>query len=216
MTELPFRRLAVYVVAGLVVLGVGIWGLVTMRHEAGGSETRTVIEDPGASKETTSSGAGVSTTLRQIYVQVLGEVRRPGVYALPLGSRVFEAVKVAGGLTERADEQNVLLAALVADGGRIVVPARGQAPTPGSSSPPSTEVAAGLGGKGGPGSGAPVSLSTATAEELDGLPGVGPAIAQRIISFREANGGFTSVDQLEEVPGIGPATLTRLRGLIIP
>jgi competence protein ComEA len=215
MAELPLRRLAVYVIAGLVVLGVGIWGLLSMRQEAGGSEARAVIEDPGGSKEATSSGTAVSTTQRQIYCQVLGEVRRPGVYALPLGSRVFEAVKAAGGLTERADEQNVLLAALVTDGGRILVPARGQAAAPGSSSPLSTAAAA-PGGKRGTGSGAPVSLSTATAEELDGLPGVGPAIAQRIIAYRETNGGFTSVDQLEEVPGIGPATLARLRSLIIP
>ncbi len=133
------------------------------------------------------------------------------MYALPLGSRVFAAVEAAGGLTPEADGEAVSLAATVADGGRIVVPVKGAVGAPPAGQGPAggtsgqMEAAAG-----------PVSLSTAAVEELDRLPGIGPAIAGRIVSYREANGPFTSVDELEEVPGIGPALLERLRDLVVP
>jgi competence protein ComEA len=118
------------------------------------------------------------------------------------GSRVADAVEHAGGATPKADLALVNLAAPVADGTQIVVPARSRAP-------------AGGGGDGGA-EGGPVHLNTATVEELDTLPGVGPVTAQKIVDFREENGAFASVDELDAVPGIGPARLEELRKLVVP
>jgi competence protein ComEA len=140
-----------------------------------------------------------------VLVHVVGAVREPGLYRLKDGSRVADAVARAGGATPKADLALVNLAAPVADGTQVVVPAR--APPPG---------AAGPAGGSGPGRAGPVHLNTATVEELDALPGVGPVTAQKIIDFRQANGAFASVDELDAVPGIGPARLEELRKLVAP
>ncbi len=123
-----------------------------------------------------------------IEVAVQGEVARPGVYELPFGSRVEDAVAAAGGMLPAAAGDLVRLAAPVNDGQTVHVPARAS---------PS-------------GGGERVSLNSATPEELDALPGIGPVMAQRIALHRP----YGSVDDLLEVPGIGPATLERLRPLV--
>jgi competence protein ComEA len=140
-----------------------------------------------------------------VLVHVVGAVREPGLYRLKDGSRVADAVARAGGATPKADLALVNLAAPVADGTQVVVPAR----------PPPSGAAAPAGGSG-PARSGPVHLNTATIEELDALPGVGPVTAQKIIDFRQANGAFTSVDELDAVPGIGPARLEELRKLVAP
>lgn len=136
-----------------------------------------------------------------VVVHVAGAVRRPGLYRLRDGARVADAIARAGGPTRRGDVNAVNLAALVADGEQIVVPVAGAA----------VAVAPGPGV-----GGATVHLNGADAAALDALPGVGPATAARIIAWRDANGGFRSVDDLEQVPGIGPARLDALRGLVAP
>jgi competence protein ComEA len=139
------------------------------------------------------------------YVDVVGAVRRPGLYRVPDDARVADAVARAGGPTAGAQLELVNLAARVADGEQVVVPRRGAAvvaATPGS-------------GGGGAPSG-PVHLNSATVEELDTLPGVGPVTAQKIVAYRQAHGGFGSVEELDAVPGIGPARLADLRGLVAP
>jgi competence protein ComEA len=144
---------------------------------------------------------------RDVYVDVVGAVRRPGLYRLHEGSRVAEALARAGGVTAKAELELVNRAGLIADGEQIVVPRRGAA------------VAAAGGGGGGTGSGAtagPVHLNSATLDQLDALSGVGPVTAQRIIDYREQHGGFRSVDELDAVPGIGPARLEQLRGAVAP
>jgi competence protein ComEA len=146
-----------------------------------------------------------------VAVHVAGAVRRPGVYRLPAGSRALDAVERAGGATRRADLDAVNLAALVVDGERIVVPRK----------PPPGVAAAGGGAAGSADAGASappaiVHLNGATVEALDALPGVGPALAERIVAFGRENGGFRSVDDLQEVPGIGPVRLEALRGLVAP
>ena len=128
---------------------------------------------------------------------------RPGLYHLPQGSRVADAVARAGGLTSRAERTAVNLAAPIADGEQILVAARG---SPGG--------AAASGGTGAPA--APISLSSATAEQLDTLPGVGPVTAQKIVAYRQQHGPFTSVEALDAIPGIGPARIADLKGLVVP
>ena len=137
-------------------------------------------------------------------VHVAGAVRRPGVYRMGGDSRVIQAVRMAGGPTGRADLSRLNLAAPVSDGQQVVIPVRA---APGSAS--------GAAGPAGEGSG-PVSLSSATAAQLETLDGVGPALAGRIIAWRDAHGGFSSVDQLDEVPGIGPARMEALRPRVVP
>ena len=138
-----------------------------------------------------------------LYVDVVGAVRRPGLYRLRDGSRVADAVTRAGGPTPKAQIELVNLAARIADGEQIVVPRRGlaaaSAPTPG----------------GGAASG-PVHLNSATLEQLDALPGVGPVTAQKILDYRQKHGAFGSADELDAISGIGPARLETLRDLVAP
>ena len=148
------------------------------------------------------AGAATPAKPKQLYVDVVGAVRRPGLYRVAEGARIADVVRRAGGPTSKAEIELVNLAALVADGEQIVVPRRG-----------SVAVAA-AGGSAEPRG--PVHLNSATIEQLDELPGVGPVTAQKIVDYRTAHGGFSSVDDLDAVPGIGPARLADLRALVAP
>lgn len=147
--------------------------------------------------------AAVPAKAKQVYVDIVGAVRRPGLYRVRSGARVADAVAHAGGPTRKADLQLVNLAALVADGEQVVVPLRGAGGAPAAAPPGSAPTG-------------PVHLNSATLEQLDALPGVGPVTAQKIIDFRTQHGGFDSVDDLDAVPGIGPARLADLRPLVAP
>jgi len=136
----------------------------------------------------------------QLVVDVAGAVRLPGLYHLAAGTRIADAVAAAGGATGKADVTLVNLAAPLADGEQVLVPERGAAASAGAT----------------PSATAPLDLNTASAEQLDALPGVGPATAQKIIDYRQAHGPFRSIDELEGVPGIGPSKLAQLKGLVIP
>ena len=142
-----------------------------------------------------------------LVVDVTGAVRRPGVYRLAAGARVQEAVRRAGGTTAKADSAAVNLAAKVADGQQILVPER--APVLAAGSAPAAAAGAAT-------ASGPVSLNSATAEQLDQLDGVGPATAAKIIAWRTANGGFSSIDDLGQVRGIGPKKLEALRPQVTP
>ena len=140
----------------------------------------------------------------RVVVDVVGAVRRPGLYRLAHGSRIADALTRAGGATSRADLAQVNLAAPLADGEQIVVPRRERGGPAGT-------------GATSPGAPAgPVQLSTATLEQLDALPGVGPVTAQKILDYRQKHGAFQSVDELDAVPGIGPKRLDQLRDLVVP
>jgi competence protein ComEA len=138
-----------------------------------------------------------------VVVHVVGAVRRPGLYRLAQGKRIADAVARAGGLTRRADSAAVNLAAPLADGQQIVVPARA---APGGAQPSA----------GGAHTSGPVHLNAATVEQLDELPGVGPVTAQKIVDYRQEHGAFASVDELDAIPGIGPGRLRDLRELVAP
>lgn len=141
-----------------------------------------------------------------ITVVIEGAVDDPGLYTLPTGARLNDAIVAAGGLRDDADTNALNLAGRIGDGERITIPTRAVAPTtaPGAT-PDETSVmpTAGL-----------ININTAGVAELDQLPGIGPVIAQRIVDFREFFGPFTSTDQLAEVEGISVAMLDRLRPLV--
>jgi competence protein ComEA len=137
----------------------------------------------------------------QLVVAVAGKVRRPGVVRLPPGSRVMDAVTAAGGVLPGTDLALLNLARKVVDGEQVVVGVASVAPAPGVPGAPGAP-------------GALLDLNTATVEQLDALPGVGPVLAQRLVEYRTANGGFRSVDQLREVDGIGESRFQRLKALV--
>ncbi len=136
----------------------------------------------------------------RLIVHVAGAVRRPGVYRLAAGSRVFDAVRRAGGARRRADLAALNLAAKLEDGRQVLVPLRGAAP-PGAAGGTAAAAAEGQ----------PLDLNTASAEQLDQLDGIGPGMAAAILKYRDQHGGFGSVDELGEVPGIGEKRLASLR-----
>jgi competence protein ComEA len=165
--------------------------------------------DPGAAprdavEAAASAGLEVEPAPpRRLVVHVVGAVRRPGLYELEEGSRVAAAIELAGGVKSKAALELVNLAAPVADGQQIVVPTRLER----------AELASAHGGIGPP-TGGPVRLNSATLDELDSLPGVGPVTAQKILDYREKNGGFRTLDELDAIPGIGPARLEQLREVV--
>jgi competence protein ComEA len=144
-----------------------------------------------------------TTTTGVVVVHVAGAVLRPGLYRLPTGSRVADALEMAGGPRPRADLDRLNLAARLIDGQRVAVARRGEPAPPGP-------VDAGPVADGTP-PGGPVDLNTAGAAELETLPGVGPATARKILEERSRRGGFRSVRDLLGVPGIGERRFAELR-----
>jgi competence protein ComEA len=163
-----------------------------------------LLRDAGTAYEAPPShaAAAASTTPRTlVVVDVVGAVRDPGLYRLPQGSRIADALARAGGATRKADLDLVNLAAPLADGSQIVVPSRS---------------AAAAGGSGPSSPAGPVHLNSATQADLDALPGVGPVTAQKILDYRQQHGAFGNVDELDAIPGIGPKRLDQLRELVAP
>lgn len=206
-------------VVGGTAIAVAAWWLVRVPPPPVES-TLPTIAPTGA----TSTGAAASTVtapapVLDVVVHVAGEVRNPGVYTLSPGARVVDALAAAGGPTTAADLDRVNLAVPLGDAVQVYVPRRGRrspsrAPQPGVNAP--TLPAPGAAASGSANGAALVSLNSATAQQLDDLPGVGPATAAAIIGHRERNGPFASVDDLLAVPGIGPSKLARLRDLVVP
>jgi competence protein ComEA len=173
----------------------------------------------GAAGTPSGTAASPGPPAGQVRVYVVGQVRHPGVVSLVNGARVEDAVKAAGGATERADLAVINLARKVQDGEQIVVPKPGETVPAAALDAGGGAGGAGAGGTGGDGTagggpGAPIDLNTATVAQLDTLPGVGPVIAGRIVAWRQDNGRFATVDDLGEVSGIGEATLAKLRPLV--
>lgn len=190
------RRSAVAIgVAALAAILAGWWLLSGRPHAS------TLPSSPLAAPATSASSHPPAT---RVVVDVVGKVRRPGVYRLPDGSRVDDALEAAGGALPGVDLSQLNLARKLADGEQVAVGVSGAA---GAAGPPGTGAASGT-------ASAPIDLNTATVQQLDTLPGVGPVLAQRIVDWRTEHGRFDSVDQLQEVSGIGPSRLADLRALV--
>jgi len=183
----PRRRLRLSigaaVVLALVVLSAAV-GLGILRGQAAPSESLSVTD------VATAEPAG------DVYVHVLGAVAAPGLYVLDQNARLVDAVAAAGGTSDDADLAGVNLARVLEDGEQIVVPTVGAAPLAPGAAPPGDDR---------------IDLNTADQAALETLPRIGPAIAERIISWRDENGRFRSVDDLLAVPGIGEKLLAGLR-----
>ncbi|GAA2246113.1 hypothetical protein GCM10010401_19510 [Rarobacter faecitabidus] len=154
-----------------------------------------------------------------VVVHVVGQVKHPGVVRLTRGARGADAVAAVGGLKANADATAVNLAALVSDGQQLVIPKRGKGGSSGPvvdpAGPTALDSSAGTQpADGGSASASLVNLNSASATELESLPGIGPALAERIVAWRTAQGPFTSIEQLTQVSGIGSARFGALRDLV--
>ncbi len=200
MPELSRAQLAVYAALAVVALMLGSRWIRSGGDDASAASGEiAAFQDSESSEE--SGGESFESTGGDLVVHVAGAVGNPGVYRMPPGSRVTDAIDRAGGPTGEADQGGINLAAPLADGQQIQVPAKveGGAPATGATSPDG-----------------PISLGTATVEELDTIEGIGPVTAAAILEFRDQNGGVSSVDDLDQVSGIGPTTMEALRARLQP
>ena len=196
MPELSRAQLLVYAAIAVAVLLVGARWLRSDDADAADPAGVTGVAAP-----TSDGGFELERGTDGLVIHVAGAVRNPGVYRLPAGSRVTDALERAGGATAAAVPDGVNLAATVADGQQIVIPHRAVGP-------------AGVGSGAGaalPEADGPISLGTATVEQLDTIEGIGPVTAQSIVEFRDEQGGLSSVEDLDQISGIGPTTMEGLR-----
>ena len=199
MGELPFglSRKRLLVAAGCLAVVLFAASKLLARPSAD-----VALAPPAAPPAQTATAAPT-----QLIVDVVGAVRRPGLYRLAQGARIADAVARAGGTTRHASLSLINLAAPLADGEQVVVPGKGVA----VASAPSTPGPAGAASPSGP-----VHLNSATLDQLDSLPGIGPVTAQKILDYRQKHGAFATVDELDAVPGIGPARMDQLKDLVAP
>jgi competence protein ComEA len=194
MPDLSRSQIAVY---GAVAVALLLLGARAIRAEGSSGQSDTSFSSGSSKPFTLDRGSG------DVVVDVTGAVARPGVYRLPAGARVTDAVDRAGGASGDALLEAINLAARLADGQQVVVPER----DPSGAATTTAGVAPEEG---------PISLGTATVEQLDTIDGIGPVTAQDIIEYRDQHGGLSSVDQLDRVSGIGPATMESLRARLQP
>lgn len=186
-------QIAVFAAIGVVVLLLGIRAV----RDAGSPAAAGAGSGSPLASEPVGSGIGAGPASGDVVVHVAGAVTDPGVYRLPAGSRVADALERAGGPSGRAEPDAINLAARLADGQQVVVPARGDS-------------AAATAEDG------PISLGSADQADLETIEGIGPVTAADIIGFRDERGGIASIEELDEIPGIGPATIESLRDRLQP
>ena len=191
-------RAQIAVFAGLGIVLVLLAAKALSGPPAQGSDPGvSIAAEPVAGASAAGPGSG------GLVVHVAGEVDEPGVYRVAPGSRVTDALERAGGATPKADENAINLAAMLADGQQVVVPAKVSASS--AAAPAAATADEG-----------PISLGSATEADLETIDGIGPVTAADIIEFRDSSGGVGSIDQLDEIPGIGPATIAALSKRLQP
>lgn len=194
-------RLVVSAIAVVVVCAGAFWLVRTPPPPTEASLPRAVASTVAELSPPAVTVGGATSSPAIVTVHVAGAVDQPGVYELRPGARVQQAIDAAGGTTPNADPNALNLAAIVADGSRLYVPVAGE-------DVPIVVEQSGTASEGAP---LVVDVNRATADELDELPGIGPATAAAIIAERDRGGPFLDVDSLQRVPGIGPAKLELLR-----
>ncbi|MFM6971659.1 MAG: helix-hairpin-helix domain-containing protein [Rhodoluna sp.] len=179
----PISRRLLFLIGAIVVGTVLLINLFAQKTDASMSgQIETSADSP------TSTETSLAINSASFYVHVVGEVANPGIYELDAGSRIVDAIFAAGGFLESADQSSINLAREISDGEQVVVFKVGEAPQFSS---------------GGTSEGALISLNRANQQQLESLPGVGPALATRIIDWRNANGGFKKKEDLLNISGIG-------------
>jgi competence protein ComEA len=194
--ELSRSQILVYGAVGVALLLLGARWIRAADERAPASSGGVSFAADSSSGTSSASGSGG----RDVVVHVAGAVRKPGVYTLPAGSRVDDAVERAGGITSDGSPDAINLAARLNDGQQVVVPSTKNGAATATATAPD----------------APISLGSATVEQLDTVEGIGPVTAQKIVDYRDQHGGFSSVDELDQVPGIGPATMEALKTRLQP
>jgi competence protein ComEA len=196
MPELSRSQVIVYGAVAVALLLVGARAIRT--ESSAGTSAAAASSFNGSGGFSLKSGGGHG----DIVVDVAGAVRRPGVYRLPAGARVVDAIERAGGAAGGALLEGINRAARLADGQQVMVPKWGSG---------GSIAATGLAAED-----APISLGSASVEQLDTIDGIGPVTAAKIVEYRDQHGGLASVDQLDRVSGIGPATMESLRARLQP
>ena len=191
-------------------------GIIAADAAATSGASAGVAAPPGGTATDGTSGAtdvAASASGAIIFVHVLGAVARPGLFELAEGARVIDAVAAAGGMTDTADPAGTNLARKLSDGEQLYLPQIGEVPAAAPGMASGAVGAPSAVAPGGP-AGTIINLNTATLADLDTLPRIGPAMAQRILDFRDANGPFTSTDELRNITGIGDKTFEALKDLV--
>ncbi len=198
-------RVGVGAAVVLVILAAVVGVLVSAAAQQG-SDVAVPTASAGSFARTIVPSAAAAAGSAQLLVHVTGAVRKPGIASLPSGARVLDAVAAAGGLTEDADPAAVNLARPVTDGEQLIVLRVGEAPPPAA--------AVGAGGAGAA-AGGMVNLNTANQADLETLPRIGPALAQRILDWKQANGRFAEPKDLLKVSGIGQKLFDGLKDRVV-
>ncbi len=185
------------------------------------SDNSIEVQDPGqqteaADSQQTQSGAAEASSMGPVYVDIGGCVKNPGVYQVVEGTRLFEVIKEAGGLTADADVSQINQAETVTDGQKVVIPAVGEEPAGGSGGTGADGAAgSGTGGvtadTGGITADGKVNINKADSTQLQELPGVGPATAEKILEYRDTYGPFAAPEDLKNVSGIGDKTFEKMK-----
>lgn len=188
MLEFRPRELAALALLTLLVVGGAVFAFARALPKA--AEPAALPDASFSPVETPPDPSGDTP----VFVHVAGAVRSPGVYELPAGARVADALRAAGGATAQADANSINLARACVDGERVYVPRKGETPPPDP----------GGGGPGGDaGGGGKININLATVTQLEELPGIGPSLAQRIVDYRDKHGPFKTIRDLMKVQGIG-------------
>jgi competence protein ComEA len=207
------------VLIAIILAGTGVYLAKSGAAQSPAGPVR-LIQPGGKSAEAMT--AAEPEKPRTLRIHIAGKVAKPGVYELDPGSRVAEAIEVAGGASQGADLESINLAEKLQDGQQVYIAPKGEVPPPtvsivkGGGRASSGKQSAGSSGTEkykNPGDGT-VSINTADLNDLQHLVGVGPAMAQRIIDYRKEHGGFKAVDELEEVKGIGPKSLAKMKPFV--